>query len=239
MGSSPRNHPMPPDPRILLFDLDGTLVLTGGAGRRALVRAFAELTERSDALDTVDLRGMPDRAILRAALHAIGRGFEPALVDALVARYFECLAEELHTGSGYVVLPGVPALLAQVTGLARVAVGLGTGNFERSARLKLEPGGLNPAFAFGGYGDDHEDRTELVRLGALRGATRLEAKLATCTVLVIGDTPRDVRAAHGIGARCLAVATGGHPADELVAAGAELVVPTLEDPRAAEFLLEG
>ena len=216
---------------VLLFDVDGTLVLTGGAGRRALAAAFEDVVDCAGALDSVDFRGQTDLALLRAGLEAAGRPFDPGLVSAIVARYLDALDRELEGCPAYHVLPGATALLTQLQRFPAIAVGLGTGNLERGARLKLGPGRLNDFFTFGGFGDDHEDRAELLRYGARRGAAELGRTPDECRVVVIGDTPRDVAAAHAIGATCVGVATGGYPQAALAAAGAALVVTSLADER--------
>ncbi len=211
-------------PTILLFDLDGTLVDTGGAGRRALVRAFAEQGAGADALDFY-FGGMTDRAIVRRGLASSGRVFDEAAMTAIVEGYLRHLVVELERGPGYRVLPGVEDLLEGLAGHCEVAVGLGTGNVRPGAELKLAPSDLMRFFPFGGFGSDAEDRSELLRVGAARGAERLGHPIDSCRVLIIGDTPRDVAAAHAIGAGCLAVATGHDPASAL--ASAEAVVADL------------
>jgi phosphoglycolate phosphatase-like HAD superfamily hydrolase len=124
------------------------------------------------------------------------------------------------------VLPGVLELLDALEGSRGVALGLGTGNIEAGARIKLTPARLSERFAFGGFGCDAEDRAELLEAGARRGAAALGAARARCRVVIIGDTPLDVAAAHAIGAECLAVATGNFDVDALQ--GAERVVERLD-----------
>ncbi|HJL01134.1 MAG TPA: HAD hydrolase-like protein [Polyangiaceae bacterium LLY-WYZ-15_(1-7)] len=225
-------------PSVLLFDVDGTLVNTGGAGRRAMAQAFGEVTGDATALDRIELGGMTDRLILREGLRAIGRPFEEALFERIIAVYLGHLAEELPRSEGYEVLPGVLEVVeALAVAGAHLALGLGTGNVEKGAFLKLSRAGLDTRFAFGGFGDDAEDRGELIRHGAERGAAALGQPLEACRVVVIGDTPRDVSAAAAIGATCVAVATGGHGADVLREAGAPHVVENLRDPRAMQVIL--
>jgi phosphoglycolate phosphatase-like HAD superfamily hydrolase len=220
---------------VALFDIDGTLMTTGGAGRRAMRAAFGEVVDAPHALDDVKLGGKTDPMILREGLEVIGRAYDAALVEQILERYLERLEAEVARSPGYHVFDGVHTILEHAHAL-NAAVGLGTGNVERGAQVKLARGALNDRFAFGGFGSDAEDRTELIRAGAERGAARLGRPLSECRVIVIGDTPRDVRAAHGIGAVCLAVATGGYDVSALQKAGADLVVERLDDPRALAFL---
>ncbi len=220
---------------VALFDIDGTLMTTGGAGRRAMRAAFGEVVDAPHALDDVKLGGKTDPMILREGLEVIGRAYDAALVEQILERYLERLEAEVARSPGYHVFDRVLTILDHAHAL-NAAVGLGTGNVERGAQVKLARGALNDRFAFGGFGSDAEDRTELIRAGAERGAARLGRPLSECRVIVIGDTPRDVRAAHGIGAVCLAVATGGYDVSALQKAGADLVVERLDDPRALAFL---
>lgn len=228
---------MKPTPTVLMFDIDGTLLKTGGAGRRSMRRAFHEVCDRPDALDAMDFRGMTDPLILEGGLRAIGEAATPERLAALMGAYLRCLEVEVPASRDYEVLPGVHELLATLAGLERVVVGLGTGNSSAGARTKLAHADLWQHFAFGGFGDDHSDRVELVRAGAARGASALGVPLSACRVVVIGDTPKDARAARGIDAHCLAVLTGGYPEPELRAAGAAWVVPDLLHPAVLPTLL--
>lgn len=208
------------DANIFLFDIDGTLVHSGGAGRRALDRAFLRETGRSDALD-FNFGGLTDPLIVRTGLQNAAIEPTAARREALLAAYLEALPEEVAAADTYRVHPGVVELLDRLVREPRGALGLGTGNLERGARVKLERVGLNGYFPFGGFGSDSEDRAELLRMGAERGAARLGRALDACRVVIIGDTPRDVSAAHAIGATCIAVATGPFEREALVAAEPE------------------
>ena len=228
-------------PTIVLFDIDGTLVSTGGAGRRAMEWAFTQLHGRPDACTGFSMGGMTDRAIVRKALAAIDVDASDADIDLLLDTYLGRLAVEMAAATDARVLPGVPAAIAATFARPQTAVGLGTGNVRRGAEIKLEALGLMTHFAFGGFGCDHEDRTELLAAGARRGAEALSQPLTACHVLVIGDTPKDVSAAHGLrayclDAHCLAVATGPFAEDELHATGATWVVPTLDHDVAQRVL---
>jgi phosphoglycolate phosphatase len=227
---------MPARATILLFDIDGTLLLTGGAGRRSFERAFKEVTGRPDALSGFSFGGMTDRGIARAGLSALGREADDALVEQLFERYLVALADELTT-SNYTIMPGVRDVLSALSGLHGVAVGLGTGNLRRGAEAKLRRGELWDLFGFGGFGCDHEERSELLRRGAERGAASLECTLSECRVVVVGDTVRDVTAAQAIGAICIGVETGGVTRDALSAAGAHAVYKDLTDRGVLDSLL--
>src|SRR5262249_14151261 len=217
----------PVKPTILLFDLDGTLLSAGGAGRRALERAFAAHCGTAVPLHDLRFNGMTDPGIVRVGLEQLRRAVEALLVAPLLDDYVRLLPEELANGPGCEVFPGVTALLDALADADTVAVGLGTGNVRDGARLKLERAGLDAYFPFGGFGSDHEERAELLRIGVARGAGRLACRPEACRVVVIGDTPYDVAAARAIGASSLAVCTGGCAPDRMHAAGATWIVDDL------------
>jgi len=179
---------------------------------------------------------MTDRLILRHGLEVVGHDFEEPVIEALLERYLDHLDAELPKAQGYRVLDGVPAALDFVEGLENVAIGLGTGNIERGARAKLRRGSLDHRFAFGGFGCDAEDRVALLRAGAERGAALLDRALDEVRVVVVGDTPRDIAAAEGLGAEIVAVATGGFDAAALREAGAADVYSRLDTRTALDAL---
>ncbi len=226
---------------VYLFDIDGTLVSAGGAGRRAFERAVRDRCGRLDGeLAGLRLDGMTDRLIVRETLRLLGRGFDDALCDALLVRYVEHLAEELQ-GPGYAVLPGVPETLEALRARGAL-VALCTGNVVDGARLKLARGGLDAYFDWGasavfGFAADGEDREHVVRAALARASVRLDRPVAPGEALVIGDTPRDVAAAHAVGIPVLGVATGRYSLAELRQAGAEHVAPSLTDDGARRVLL--
>jgi phosphoglycolate phosphatase-like HAD superfamily hydrolase len=226
-------------PTVLLFDIDGTLVTTGGAGRRALELAFGRLHGREDALRHFPLDGMTDRSIVREGLRHLGVECTAGAIDGVLGLYVRCLEEAVAAvpDGRYRVHPGMEAaiLAAHQRGMA---VGLGTGNIREGARVKLERVGLFRHFAFGGFGDDHELRPELIRAGALRGARALgHAALEAVRVVVIGDTPKDVAAAVAIGAESVGVGTGSFRPQALTEAGATHAFDTLASPGALEAVL--
>lgn len=226
-------------PTVLLFDVDGTLLSAGGAGRRALERAFATACGSAEPLRGIRFNGMTDPGIVRAGLERLGRAVDATLVAAVLDDYLARLGEELAGGGAIAVHAGVVELLDALASEAHLAIGLGTGNLRAGARMKVARAGLDGRFGFGGFGCDHEQRPELLRIGAARGASRLGRALADCRVVVIGDTPLDVAAARAIGAESLAVATGGCTMDELRAAGATWTVADLTAPGVVEALREG
>ena len=223
---------------MLLFDVDGTLVTTGGAGRRALERIFEVVYGCNDAC-SFPLDGMTDRAIVRAALRSIGRDAEEAEIDAILAHYLEILADEVAgvTSDKYRIHRGIEPALEAAAAFSHVALGLGTGNIREGARVKLTRVGIYERFAFGGFGCDHEDRTELLRVGARRGAERLGMLPENCRVVIVGDTPKDVAAATNLGAESLGVATGRFSTSDLKAAGATFAFADLSEPGALDALL--
>lgn len=228
-------------PLIYLFDIDGTLVTTAGSGRKALSAAFKQRYGSCTGLD-FNFDGMTDRVIVSDALAAMGLHFSDANlnpeIDAVLEDYTAELSSlALATNNSFEVCQGVHEVLDHVHVGGLGVVGLGTGNIRKGAQIKLAAVNLYHRFAFGGFGCDHRDRTELLSVGAKRGADLLRMPLDQCDVLVIGDTPKDIAAAHGIGARCLAVATGNYSVAQLTAAGSDVSVATLTDPRALAVLL--
>lgn len=229
---------MPKHATVLLFDVDGTLITGGGVGRRAIERTLEHHFGVDDGC-SFSFGGMTDRGIVRAVLKNLAIAVTEALIDEVLGTYLEILHEEVGAAEvgTYGVHPGVLSILEAVSGVDGVAVGLGTGNVEVGARTKLAPVGLNPYFDFGGFGCDAEARAELIAAGAERGAGKLNRPRHECRVVIIGDTLRDVEAAHAIGGECLAVATGAASAEVLRASETELLVDDLTDPRALPFLL--
>jgi len=225
-------------PTVYLFDIDGTLISTGGAGRRAMEGAFRDVHGHGGARGlTFSYAGMTDRAIVRAGLLGLEHHLPvDSAIDRVLDRYLARLADEVTETTSYVVHPGVPGTLAWLKDKPRIAIGLGTGNIKKGAYAKLARGALDAPFAFGGFGCDAEDRTELLRVGATRGAEALGVALAECRIVVIGDTPKDVAAAHGIGAECIGVGTGGFEPKTLRDLGARNAFATLDEDGVREAL---
>jgi phosphoglycolate phosphatase len=225
--------------KLVLFDIDGTLVLTGGAGLRAMNRACEELVGHAGALEGIPVAGRTDRIILADVMDRLGRPLDEALLAALRERYIAYLEQEIeHPGHGVkAVLPGVQALLDRLTARDDVVLGLVTGNFEAGARIKLGHFGLWRYFRCGAYADDAADRNQLVPFAVDRARGCGLQEVPASHVLVVGDTPHDVACARATGAVAVGVATGPFSPAELVASGADVVFETLRDAEAFERLL--
>ena len=225
--------------RFILLDVDGTLVDCVGAGRRSLERALREVCGRPGGdLAAFWLDGSTDRLIVRSGMKLLGHPFTEGNCDLVLTRYVGILPQEL-VDPGFRVLPGVVQALETLRRRS-IPYGLCTGNVRLGARLKLRRGALDGYFewgssAVGSFADDGEIRTRLVEV-ALRRATARHGPIDPREALVVGDTPLDVAAAHGVGCAALGVATGRYRIEELVACGAEHVASTFEDPAALELL---
>lgn len=223
--------------RFLLFDIDLTLIRTGGAGRVAMKRAFERIYGDSSPLDGIRFDGRTDRAIFNEAiaLQAAAGNDIPGAYDLVTATYLDELPAGLQSTKG-AVLPGVNDLLRILA--ARNAVsGLATGNLRYGAELKLRHYGLWDRFAGGGFGDQTEIRANVV-LAAVHALAAVTGTLPSpAQAIVIGDTPYDIEAALAIGARAVGVATGSFTVDDLRGCGAHLVFPDLSDATAAADLL--
>ena len=218
-------------PKLVLFDIDGTLVLTGGAGLRAMNRACETVVGAAWALDGIQLAGRTDWIILHDALRRIGRDLDDALFAMLRDRYLEFLREEIALpGRGVkAVMPGVRDLLDALHTREDVFLGLLTGNFEEGARIKLEHFDLWRYFRCGAFGDDAADRNALVPFAVDRARGCGLADLPNEHIFVVGDTPHDVACAVAVDAVPVAVATGGYSVDQLRESGAEIVFDDLSD----------
>lgn len=215
--------------RLLLFDIDGTL-LRGGPAKEAFRLALVEVFGTAGPIEDWEFSGKTDPQIARELLRdtglddeAIDRGF-PALWD----RYLDELERRLPATPTR-LLPGVAGLLQAVEGMGGGALGLVTGNIARGADLKLAAAGIPSRFAIGGFGSDHEVRNELPGIAIRRANARWGRAFAPDEVVVIGDTPRDVLCGKAHGTRTVAVATGRFSVDQLAATGADVVVADLSE----------
>jgi phosphoglycolate phosphatase len=216
-------------PVAVLFDVDETLVHTGGSGARSWNAAFEKLYGISADIGQHTSAGETDPQVARETFQGVlGREPSPDELNKLYAQYLLHLAEDIWTSEQYRVLPGAEQTLVRL-GAAGVVLGLVSGAMEGAARTKLMPANLNRFFLFGAYGSDSPDRGELTTL-AVEKAARLWDQLTATQVFVVGDTPRDIEAAKAAGAVSVAVASGHYSTDELVGAGATHVLSSLEDP---------
>jgi phosphoglycolate phosphatase-like HAD superfamily hydrolase len=215
--------------RAVLFDIDGTILVTGGAGGVAWQRAFDELygveanvAEHTDA-------GMTDPEIAVIVFReVIGRECSPEERARAIAGYLRHLPDAVAESEGYRVMPGVEPLLDRLIDDG-VLLGLVTGNIEAAAHVKLARAGLNRFFSFGGYGSDSADRIEVTEAAVRRAELVSGGSLRDGACFAVGDTPRDVRAGHGAGIKVVGVATGSYAVEELREAGADWALETVED----------
>jgi phosphoglycolate phosphatase-like HAD superfamily hydrolase len=217
--------------QVLLFDIDGTLIRSGGAGKAAMEDALRDEFGLAEVHDGVPYSGRTDPSIARDLLTV--HGIEPNEENAARLRtaYLRRLPETLKRYAG-TVLPGVRELLDRLRLAENVAVGLLTGNIREGARCKLSHYDLWHHFPFGGFADDLHDRDDVARGAFLEIARHLKREIQPGNIWVIGDTPLDVKCARAIGARSVAVATGWHSMENLTAAQADWVFPDFSDPTA-------
>jgi len=214
--------------RAVLFDIDGTILVTGGAGGVAWQRAFEELhgveanvAEHTDA-------GMTDPEIAAIIFReVIGREGTQEERSKAIGCYLKHLPDAVAESDGYRVMPGIEQLLPRLIEDG-VLLGLVTGNIEAAAHIKLARARLNRFFSFGGYGSDSADRTEVTRAALSRGALVSGGALADGACIAIGDTPRDVAAGHGAGIEVVGVATGSYGVAALREAGAAWALESVE-----------
>ncbi|HBP21012.1 MAG TPA: hypothetical protein DEA08_24905 [Planctomycetes bacterium] len=221
--------------RLILFDLDGTLLISDGLGRRALDEAFAALYGWETACEGISFSGMTDPLIVAEVFAKHGRDAQEA--EREEGRVFEHYVGRMRTllasRAGAVrALPGAAALLERLAGEARAFVGVLTGNVEGGARAKLRASGLGDAFyRAGAYGDDARDRPGLLPVALERANSLLESGTSPWRpeeVVIVGDTPRDVGVARAHGARAVAVATGWVSSEELASHRPDALLDTLE-----------
>lgn len=222
---------------VLLFDIDGTLVLTGGAGQRAMTRAFEDLFAIADGFKDIPTAGRTDTWILASA--AAAHGILPGDLARFHDAYLAHLERELEPPNPQKsIMPGVRQLLDQLAARDDVYLALLTGNYQRAARLKLEHFDLWRYFPCGAFADDAQDRNSLVPIAMERVRARGGPAVSAADVIVIGDTPHDVACARAVGARAVGVATGPFSVDQLRESGAETVFKDLSDADAFLRLLQ-
>lgn len=214
--------------RAVLFDIDGTILVTGGAGSVAWQRAFEELYDVEANIAGHTDAGMTDPEIAAIVFReVIGREGTPEERAKAIGCYLKHLPEAVSESPGYQVMPGIEELLDRLIDSGHL-LGLVTGNIEAAAHIKLSRARLNRFFSFGGYGSDSADRIEVTKTALARGELVSGGPLADGAGIAVGDTPRDVVAGHGAGIRVVGVATGAYTVDQLEQAGADWVIETVE-----------
>lgn len=214
--------------QVCLFDIDGTLLRSGGAGKAAMEAALASAFGVPPSAQDVPFSGRTDRAIARDLFAIHGVEHNDDNWQSFVANYLSHLPDCLTRLHGS-VLPGIADLLTMLCRRPDVAVGLLTGNIRAGARAKLSHYGLFEHFAFGGFGDHHWERDEVAREALAQVQEHVHPAFDPAQIWVIGDTPLDVRCARAIGARAVAVATGWHSLEELALTQPDLVIADFAD----------
>lgn len=215
---------------ICLFDIDGTLIHTQGAGTAALKTGLRSAFGVERPTDQVVIHGRTDRGITRDLFQFHGIEDRPEHWERFRDAYLQALPESLASRAG-VVLPGIVELLELLAARDDVVMGLLTGNTRKGARIKLAHFGLDHYFDFGGFGDDHAERDDVAREALAVVENRLGGSVDRSRVWVIGDTPKDVSCGRAINARTIAVATGNHTREELAAAAPDFLATDFSDPK--------
>uniref|UniRef100_A0A7C4ENM6 phosphoglycolate phosphatase n=1 Tax=Thermodesulfovibrio aggregans TaxID=86166 RepID=A0A7C4ENM6_9BACT len=213
--------------KIVLFDIDGTLISTGGAGTRSLNIAFEEVLGIKEAFKNFEMAGKTDVQIIKEGLFIHGIKPTFTLLQELIKHYLKNLDRQMNNNAKH-LKPGVPSFLDIIQKL-KYPTGLLTGNLENGARIKLEPFGLNSYFRFGAFGSDHEDRRYLLPVALARFSRISKYRVPFQQCIVVGDTPRDIACAKPYGAKVIAVATGPYSFEELSKTDADLVVQNLSE----------
>ncbi len=224
--------------RILLFDIDGTLLLTGGVGTRAFAEAFRQQYRSEPDMTCYSPWGNTDYEIARSLLayHFPDREIEVAEVEALLGTYLGLFGASLPDDSGFRLMPAALRCIEVFAEQPDTLVGVATGNLSRAADLKLRRGGLHHWIRFGGYAEDGVERADILR-AAQRRALDIAGR-GDHSWWVIGDTPKDIHAARAIGARVAAVATGKFGRDDLGKLGPDLLLEDLTSLCAEPGLLD-
>lgn len=202
--------------KLLLFDIDGTILLTDGAGTRAANRAFEKVHGLGDAMKGIDAAGKTDPLILREMFgNGLSRDYTQEEAEELYREYVIFLEEEVEN-CRIEIMPGIPYLLESLSSRADVMLGIATGNIEYGARIKLRKSGLDSHFSVGGFGSDSGSREALIRVAIERAKIRLRDSEDFERIYVIGDTPHDIVHGRAAGAVTVAVATGRYSLSELL-----------------------
>lgn len=220
--------------KLVCFDIDGTLIWSAGAGRRAIHRALLDVLGTAGPIETFRFDGRTDGEIILRLAEAAGVGADDAIIERVLGRYVEFLEEELaRPGHETRVYPGVRELLDALEAHGGCTLGLLTGNVADGARLKLRSAAIAPErFRVGAFGSDSHVRAELPEIARRRAEALLSRALPGRDVVIIGDTPADVACGQGICARAIGVGTAAYTAEDLAACGAFAAFPDLSDTAA-------
>jgi phosphoglycolate phosphatase len=216
------------DRKLVLFDIDGTLLTSGGAGERALRLGLKDRFGIEDDYQSIEIAGRTDSAIARQIFRRHQIEASPENLTSFFDGYLHRLALLLPTTQGS-LLPGILALLEALKHRADIVVGLLTGNLARGAELKLTHYGVWHYFEFGAFADDHHERNELGRFARARAVERSGCEFLPENIYVIGDTPHDIACARAVGGRAIAVATGSATREQLLAAGPDVLFDDFSD----------
>jgi len=215
---------------LILFDIDGTLVLSGGAGMRAMNKAFEELFDVVDVLDGISLSGRTDAMIIQEAMRKARVSDEPDMMDYFKNRYFELLPAEMEqTGSQKGVMPGISDLLPALEERPHVHLGLLTGNWETSGRIKIGFFQLNDYFPFGAFADDSSDRNALVPIAVERFGMYSGKAVTPKQIFVVGDTPKDIECTKPHGVVSVAVGAAHYDSKQLAEHNPDVLFDDLSD----------
>jgi phosphoglycolate phosphatase-like HAD superfamily hydrolase len=215
--------------RLILFDIDGTIMESGGAGVRSLDYAFRDVLSSDNIFSDISMAGKTDLQIVREGLARIGLPSDNGYVPKIIDSYLKHLRSEIPKSDKHLKPGIIEALEALKLLSSRYLLGLLTGNFEQGARIKLGSFNLNDYFPSGAFGSDHEDRNMLLPVAVERFRAICGFDISYTDCIIIGDTPRDVACTKPYRASCIAVATGPYGTDSLVDAGADVVLEDLSD----------
>jgi len=223
--------------KFILFDIDGTLLDSGGAGTMSLTIAFEEVFAVRDAFRSISMAGKTDAQILKEAFELYKIDYSNGIMPEFYRNYVRLLREHIRKASGH-IKPGIREALRELQARKECILGLLTGNIEEGARVKLDFFGLNSYFSIGAFGSDDEDRNKLLPIAVDKLCQMYSVKVGFRDCVVIGDTPRDISCSKPYGAFSIAVATGPYSAGTLSAAGADFVFDDLSNTEAFLSLLK-
>ncbi len=226
------------DRRLFLFDIDGTLITSGGAGEAALKDAMRSRFDVEEDLDGIILAGATDARIARELLEKHSIAVSAENVAALLDTYLGHLNERIGRHDGK-LLPGIVPLLKVLSERSDAVLALLTGNVIRGAEIKLTHYGVWDFFEFGAFADDHHDRNELGKFARARALERHGEEFPPSRIYVIGDTPKDIECGRAIGARTVAIATGHYSSDQLRDHAPDFLFEDLSDTGRVVALLFG